>query len=283
MTKIKAFAVCDAGYIDPAIIALSSFMKFNPRIPVVVYVEAGINYKRLTRSLRGYPLELREAEFPQLPEHAGVRNPYSDLFFKPEALPAYAQRIKALEEMRAEADFIINIDLDTLTRNGIAPLLDRGLDRACIYGVNERKNRDRWIRGLGVRDIVQNPNYINTGFVIYGADAIPADIFQRYREFLKEHGPDLYCPEQDFINYALADRIANIPEGYNLMYTSEAYTSAAPVMIHFLGSAKPWNPSPEHPARAAHYLRRYLREAERCRGLVSDEFLERVAEAARLA
>ena len=279
----KTFATLNAGYMDPAIVALTSYLRDNGALgEVCLYVEAGTNCQQLRRALRGYQVEIREVELPQLPEHDGVQNKYGELFFKRSALPAFAQRIKALEELRNEADIIINLDLDTLTAGGIAPLLPRA-GREVILGVSERRNRDRWIRGLGVRDIVQNPNYINTGFVIYGADAIPADIFQRYREFLKEHGPDLYCPEQDFINYALADRIVTIPEGYNLMYTSEAYTSAAPVMIHFLGSAKPWNPSPEHPARAAYYIRRYLREAERCRGLVSDEFLERVTEAARLA
>lgn len=279
----KTFVTLNAGYIDPAIVALTSYLRYNGTLgEVCLYVEAGTNCRQLRRALRGYPVEIREVELPQLPEHDGVQNKYGELFFKRSALPAFAQRIKALEELRNEADVIINIDLDTLTTGGIAPLLPRA-ERGVILGVSERRNRDRWIRGLGVRDIVQNPNYINTGFAIYGADAIPADIFRQYRDFLREHGPDLYCPEQDFINYALADRIVNIPEGYNLMYTSEAYTSAAPVMIHFLGSAKPWNPSPEHPARAAYYIRRYLREAERCRGLVSDEFLERVAEAARLA
>lgn len=276
MPKIKAFAVCDAGYIDPAIIALSSFMKYNPGIPVAVYVEAGINYKRLARALRGYPVEFREAELPQLPEHQGVKNPYSDLFFKTEALPAYAQRIKALEEMRAEADFIVNIDLDTLTRNGIAPLFERGLDRACIYGVNERKNRDRWISSLGVKDITAGPVYINTGFVIYGRDALPADLFLRYREFLKANGPDLFCPEQDFINYALADRIRAIPNNYNMMFTAEDYTRTAPVIIHYLGSAKPWSDAPQTDPRMGYYFRLYRRIAEQ-EPEVAPEFMQKIA------
>lgn len=278
----KTFATLNAGYIDPAIIALTSYLRYNGALGEVrLYVEAGTNCQRLRRALRGYPVELREVELPGIPENAHVHNKFGPLFFKREALPAFAQRIKALEELRNEADVIINIDLDTLTTGGIAPVLLRA-GREVILGVSERKNRDRWVKALGVRDIVPTEKYINTGFAVYGADAIPADIFRRYREFLKEHGPDLYCPEQDFINYALADRIRNIPEGYNLMYTSDAYTSAAPVLIHFLGSAKPWNPSTEHPPRAAYYLRRYLREAERCRGLVSDDFIGRVSEACRL-
>ena len=92
----KAFAVCDAGYIDPAIIALNSFMSYNPGIPMRVYIEAGVNYKRLARSLRGHPVEFREVDFPQLPEHSGVHSKYSDLFFILVALPAFAERIQAL-------------------------------------------------------------------------------------------------------------------------------------------------------------------------------------------
>lgn len=269
--KIKAFVVCDAGYLDPAIIALGSFLQFNPRVPVRVYIEKGTSYQRLRRALRGYDVEYMEAEFPALPEHEGVRNHYSDLFFRPEALPAFAQRIKALEELRTEADLIINLDLDTLTRNTIRGAL-AGTDRGGVYGVNERENRDRWIRSLGVKDITTGPVYINTGFVIYGSDALPSDLFTRYREFLRRNGANLYCPEQDFINYALADRIQELPPAYNLMFTSRNYASTAPVIIHFIGSAKPWtdNVSLNHAAR--YFFGLYRRTAEKSED-VSPEFI----------
>lgn len=269
--KIKAFAVCDAGYIDPAVIALGSFLQFNPGVSVCVYVETGTRYQRLRRALRGYDVEYKEVEFPDLPEHEGVRNRYSDLFYRHEALPAFAQRIKALEELRGEADLIINIDLDTLTRNTIKGAL-AGTDRGGIYGVNERENRDRWIRSLGVEDITSGPVYINTGFVIYGSDALPPDLFTRYREFLHRNGANLYCPEQDFINYALADRIREIPPAYNMMFTSRSYTTAAPVIIHFIGTAKPWtdNVSLNHTAR--YFFGLYRRTAEKSED-VSPEFI----------
>lgn len=269
--KIKAFAVCDAGYIDPAVIALGSFLQFNPGVSVCVYVETGTRYQRLRRALRGYDVEYKEVEFPNLPEHEEVRNRYSDLFYRHEALPAFAQRIKALEELREEADLIINIDLDTLTRNTIKGAL-AGTDRGGIYGVNERENRDRWISSLGVKDITTGPVYINTGFVIYGSDALPPDLFTRYREFLRRNGANLYCPEQDFINYALADRIQELPPAYNMMFTSRSYTTAAPVIIHFIGSAKPWtdNVSLNHAAR--YFFGLYRRTAEKSED-VSPEFI----------
>ena len=269
--KIKAFAVCDAGYIDPAVIALGSFLQFNPGVSVRVYVETGTRYQRLRRALRGYDVEYKEVEFPNLPEHEEVRNRYSDLFYRHEALPAFAQRIKALEELREEADLIINVDLDTLTRNTIKGAL-AGTDRGGVYGVNERENRNRWIRSLGVEDITSGPVYINTGFVIYGSDALPPDLFTRYREFLRRNGANLYCPEQDFINYALADRIQEIPPAYNMMFTSRSYTTAAPVIIHFIGTAKPWtdNVSLNHTAR--YFFGLYRRTAEKSED-VSSEFI----------
>lgn len=273
---IKAFAVCDAGYIDPAIIALTSFMSYNPGIPMRVYIEAGVNYKRLARSLRGLPVEFREVDFPQLPEHSGVHSKYSDLFFRQEALPAFAQRIKALEEMRTEGDFIINLDLDTLTRNSIRTAFERVRpQRHRVYGVNERKNRDRWVSSLGVEDITSGPIYINSGFVIYGREAIPDDLFDKYRTFLWQYGDRLFCPEQDFINWSMADRIEAIPSNYNMMFTSEDYTRTAPVIIHYLGDAKPWTGVPRDP-RISYYFRLYRRVAER-EPDVSPDFLQKLA------
>ena len=51
MTIAKAFAVVDPNYTDAAIIAAASFLRFNAGIPLVVYLEAGGNYRRLRAAL----------------------------------------------------------------------------------------------------------------------------------------------------------------------------------------------------------------------------------------
>lgn len=271
----KAFAVCDAGYTDPAIVALTSFMKYNGRsVQLRVYVEAGTNYQRLRRALSDYPVGFLEVEFPKLPEHAGVHNAWSSAFFQREALPAFAQRIKSLEELRESADLIINLDLDTLTVGSLAPLLER-CDTQHIYGVSERENRTRWMRAINAEDIAAMPAYFNTGMAIYGREALEDDLLEKYRGFLREYGPRLYCPEQDFINFTHADKIRSIPAGYNLMYTDRDYATSAPVVLHFLGTYKPWSAAPAPAPKIGHYFQRYLREAERLGGLLSEDFLKR--------
>ena len=98
----EAFAVCGADYSDPAIIAINSFCKFNPGLRLRVYVEAGTNISRLRGAVGHYRAEFRETEFPELPEHEGMGDSLSGLFYRPAALPSFAQRIRGLEELRQE-------------------------------------------------------------------------------------------------------------------------------------------------------------------------------------
>ena len=93
--KTVAFCVVNSDYIDPAIIALTSFFKFNS-IKVVCYVEDGTNYQRLRQATDGYPIEFRTVEFPQFPIHETLGNKYLELFVSRKSLPAFAMRIKAV-------------------------------------------------------------------------------------------------------------------------------------------------------------------------------------------
>lgn len=280
-----AFAVCDVNYTDPAIIAAGSFLKFNAEIPLVIYLESGGNYRRLRAALEQYGtrVEFREVNFPGMAVYDSVRNQYTELFYHPEAMPAFAQRIKALAEMRQECDIIVNIDLDTLTLNHIRPAITAA-ESGRIAAVSERDNRDRWLRNLGLTDIAPMPDYYNTGFAAYPAAIIPDDILREYADFLRAYHDRLYCPEQDFLNWKFAGQIRRLPAAYNLMFTSREYTTAAPRIIHFLGAYKPWTARispPEGVSNYAHHFPRYAVEAERWGGFLAHEFRTAVAENAR--
>lgn len=275
MKKIS-FCVMDAGYIDAGIVAINSYFKFNKNIPLVVFVEEGTNTRKLQEATEGQDIEIRPCQFPELPEHQalGVNNPYFDLFVNRQALPAYAMRLQALEELRNEADIIVNFDLDVIFLNTIDKLANIA-ERSAIYGVSERENRARWMRQLGTREIVNKPDYINTGFVIYGADAVADISLEAYAEFLAKYPKDIYCPEQDFINYFCGDFVQVIRNNYNLMFTDPGYQNTAPVMIHYLGKFKPWSEG-SAPAGVGHYFRRYLAEAEKNAGFISVEFINKI-------
>lgn len=273
--KIIAFCVLNPEYIDPAIIAINSFCKFNPALRLRVCVEAGTNTSRLRGAVGHYRAEFRETEFPEFPEHEDMGDSLSGLFYRPAALPSFAQRIRGLEELREEgADIIVNLDLDTLTCGNITPAL-RHASPESVLGVSERANRSRWQKNLGIPDdAAAMPCYINTGFAIYGAEALGDDLLLRYRKFLREN-PGAKCPEQDFLNRELAARIRQLPPAYNLMFTDPDYRNVAPRIIHFIGSGKPWAELPV-PFPARYYLRRYRSEARKLEGYLSEAFLRRV-------
>ena len=273
--KIIAFCVLNPEYIDPAIIAINSFCKFNPALRLRVCVEAGTNTSRLRGAVGHYRAEFRETEFPELPEHENMGDSLSGLFYRPAALPSFAQRIRGLEELRQEgAEIIVNLDLDTLTCGNITPAL-RHASPESVLGVSERANRSRWQKNLGIPDdAAAMPCYINTGFAIYGTEALGDDLLLRYRKFLREN-PGAKCPEQDFLNRELAARIRQLPPAYNLMFTDPDYRNVAPRIIHFIGSGKPWAELPV-PFPARYYLRRYRSEARKLEGYLSEAFLRRV-------
>ena len=273
--KIIAFCVVNPEYIDPAIIAINSFCKFNPALRLRVYVEAGTNISRLRGAVGHYRVEFRETEFPELPEHEHMGDSLSGLFYRPAALPSFAQRIKGLEELRQEgAEVIVNLDLDTLTCGNITPAL-RHASPDVVLGVSERANRSRWQKNLGIPDdAAAMPDYINTGFAIYGADALGPDLLSRYQKFLREN-PGAKCPEQDFLNRIAIGHIRLLPPAYNLMFTDPEYRNVAPRIIHYIGSGKPWAELPV-PFPARYYLRRYRSEARKLEGYLSESFLRRL-------
>ena len=264
------FCVLNAAYIDPAIVSLRSYFKYN-NLPVVVYFEKGTDISRLKAALAGYEVDFRERVFPDFPEHKTVGDKYFSLFCSRESMPCYAARILAIEELKEQYDIIINFDLDTLFFNTIEPLLQRvdKEDPVFVVGVSERKNRDRWIRNLNVPDVIPG-RYINTGFCIYGAEAEEITL-SGYQQFLKDFSSHIYCPEQDFINHISQQRIREISPAYNLMFTDEAYTRISPVMVHFISSMKPW--ADVFPVdNADFYFHRYRVACEAVRPYLSQKF-----------
>lgn len=272
--KTVAFCVVDSDYIDPAIVALTSFFRFNST-KVVCYVEEGTNYQRLRQATDGYPIEFRSVEFPQFSIHKTLGDKYLELFVNRKSLPAFAMRIKALQELRQEADIIVNFDLDVLFFNTLQFLIERCDDKH-IYGVSERENRNRWMNNLRLTEVISNPVYINTGLVVYGARVISDKMLDEYESFLQNFSKHIYCPEQDFVNHRFCGVIMEIPAHFNLMFTNRQYTQLAPVMVHFIGADKPWTERTLNDLNARFYYRRYTLEVKKNCQLLSDDFITAV-------
>lgn len=283
MTRIKCFSVVTPDYIDPAIIAAGSFLKFNSKINFVFYLEIGGNYKRLRMAMEKFSprVEYRVNEFPDMPIFEDVKNQYSEMFFSREQMPAFAMRIKALAEMRTEAEIIVNIDMDTLTLNHITPAIEAAAENNLIAAVSERANRDNWLRGLHLADFAEMPDYYNTGFAAYPAGLLTDDLLREYAAFLRAYREKLFCPEQDFLNWKYTGMIFRLPPAYNLMFTDPAYTITAPRIIHYISRAKPWTAAPGRIAsKCGHYFPRYAAETTRWAEYLTPDFLRMTAASA---
>ena len=275
--KVCAACFVDSNYINPAIVSINSFRRFNPSMHLIVYHESGMNTRPIQNAV-GDDVEFRDVSIPEhflIYDRIGKNNKYFDLFVPDKkTLSAYAARVFILQQLQSEFDLIVNFDLDTLFCGSVIKLISK-CSPDMIAGVSERENRSRWMTNLHLKDIVPNDNYINTGFVVYGSRAIEDITIDDYLEFLTAYPDDVFCPEQDFINHRYCEKIVNIPSAYNLMFTDHNYRCVSPVMIHFYGQFKPWSC---HGAidGSDYYFRKYAIEVQKNDEFLSDEFKQSV-------
>ena len=269
---MKAFVVLDGGYINQAVVSLSSFFRYN-RIGLVIYAQKGTDLSRVLGVVPEELVEVRYVSFPQHELFATVGG--NRLMVHRSAVPAIAQRIKALEEVSAETDCVLNFDLDTLFLGSVVPLLEEitAEQRAGIFGVSERENRDKWMKQMNLKEIVNTPLYFNTGLMCYKADC--TGLYLEFIKELKKYGDSMYCPEQDFLNLHFREK-HQLPGEFNAIWFNPGYKDMAPLMVHYLSMEKPWNKFIYLDFRAYAYWQKYLSACERVASYLDREFLERV-------
>ena len=135
-----------------------------------------------------------------------------------------------------EYDEVIYIDPDTLILRDVDPLLTYPL-RNKFLAVYDPDFMN--VRVFGTCDIP----YFNNGVFItslsYWRDA---DIEGKMVRWLLEHGPT-ECIEQDLMNRFLVDVWSPLPQAFNCtpnIASRNDYTLTDPLIIHFVGPAKPW-------------------------------------------
>lgn len=270
-----AFCTLNESYIDPAIVSLISFCRYNHKIPVICYLEEGGNYARLIQALSIYHnVSFKKIAFPSESVFSICGGKW--LLIPREAMSAISARITILEQLSKEYDRIINFDLDTLFCNNINNLLSVADDRH-IFGVDEKENRLKWLQAFNLKEWIPGDYYFNTGFCLYGA-ALIRDI-NLYQDYISEmnNNPEQYnCPEQDYLNYRFHNEFIRIRPSFNMLFNNRDYTSIAPVMIHYYGTDKPWSERPVFTANSGFYIKRYANAAEKCRIWLSDKFLKNI-------
>ena len=118
---MKAFVVLDEGYIDQAVVSLISFFKYN-RIELIIYAEKGTDLSNVLAVVPEELVEVRYVSFPQHELFATVGG--NRLMINRMAVPVIAQRIRALEEVSAETDCVLNFDLVTLFLGSVVSILE---------------------------------------------------------------------------------------------------------------------------------------------------------------
>ena len=269
---MKAFVVLDGNYINQAVVSLSSFFKHN-RIELIIYAEKGTDLTRLSAILPKDLVEVRFISFPQHELFASVGG--NRLMVYRSAVPAIAQRIKALEEVSAETDCVLNFDLDTLFLGSVVPLIEEitAEHSTGIFGVSERENRDRWMKQMNLKEVVNTPLYFNTGLMCYKADC--SGLYEKFIRTMEEYGEYMYCPEQDFVNMHFREKHP-LSNEFNAIWFNPGYKDMAPLMVHYLSVEKPWNKFIYLDFRAYTYWQKYLSACERVEGYLDKDFIGRV-------
>ena len=218
-------------------------------------------------------MEVRYVSFPQHELFATVGG--NRLMVHRSAVPAIAQRIKALEEVSAETDCVLNFDLDTLFLGSVVPLLEEitAEHQTGIFGVSERENRDRWMKQMNLKEVVNTPLYFNTGFMCYKADC--KGLYQKFIKTIEEKGSFMYCPEQDFVNLHFKKK-NQLSGEFNAIWFNPGYKEMAPLMVHYLSMEKPWNKFIYLDFRAYAWWKKYLSACERVEGYLDRDFIGRV-------
>ena len=269
---MKAFVVLDEGYINQAVVSLSSFFKYN-RIELIIYAQKGTDLSKVLAVVPEDLVEVRYVSFPQHELFATVGG--NRLMVHRSAVPAIAQRIKSLEEVSAETDCVLNFDLDTLFLGSVVPLLEEITSKykTGIFGVSERENRDRWMKQMNLKEIVNTPLYFNTGLMCYKADC--KGLYEKFIKTIEEKGSFIYCPEQDFVNLHFKKKYPLANE-FNAIWFNPGYKEMAPLMVHYLSFETPWNKFIYLDFRAYAWGKKYLSACERVEGYLDRDFIGRV-------
>lgn len=267
-----AFVVLNEGYVDPAIVSLTSFFQYNRKIPLICYLEKGGIYERLKLALSSFPVEFREISFPEEAIFKTCGGKW--LLIDRTAMPAISARIQVLEELSAEYDRIINFDLDTLFCNSIAKVLNVA-DTIHVFGVDEKQNRNKWIEAFGLKEWIPGNFYFNTGFVVYGGKLLKdRPLYEDYISMMNHYPERFNCPEQDYLNCVFHNDFVRIRPSYNMLFQDKAYTEIAPVMIHFYGPDKPWSLGGVFTGNTGFFNKKYASFALKNRTYLSDNFIK---------
>lgn len=131
-------------------------------------------------------------------------------------------------------DKIIYLDCDVIVCNSLKELYNLDLGKNVFGGVLDID--------LPLRN---NPKYVNAGVLLMDLDKVrKQNIEYQFLEYTQNNWQNIQLGDQGVINDVLKDKILNIEGEYNVQsecYIRRSSFTKAPVIIHFIGSKKPWH------------------------------------------
>lgn len=240
----------DAGYVMPLAVTLRSLGEgLASGDPVTVFIlHSGIDdveVRRVEASLAGLPLVLRWVAVPvdavpgtvRLTGHAGVPATYYRLLFD-RYLPAGIARV-------------LYLDVDVLVRGDVADLLAADIPQtACAVRIKPRLGQLLGFVPAEVPDAAERPAF-NAGVMLIDRRRWAGErVGERALALASQYGERFRHWDQDALNVALAGAWTCLPDAWNHRpdpyrfpsWSDEAPAATPPLLVHFAGPRKPWQP-----------------------------------------
>lgn len=239
--KYQRIAICiDSGYEDFAITLLNQIIETDPLYKEKYYIEVVTNSGESLVGLQGFLLR-KQFNFKvnyfdiELKSELFVQSHYPRAAY----LKLFLGNIKIATDLEFYSN-LIYLDVDLLLQNALSDLVAIAQtnlgDKICFAAIEEwNHNHCEEIQGI--------ERYFNSGVMIINAAAWSSyNVGEKSLILFSQLGP-LPMADQDYLNLILADSeyFGVLPERFNRIFASVFDQFDSDCIIHFAGSAKPWN------------------------------------------
>lgn len=135
---------------------------------------------------------------------------------------------------------VIYLDCDVAVNNSLEELFNLDLEGNYAGGV-----RDVASKKMNKKSKLPPDNkYINSGMVLFDLKKWrESNIEQNVPQFIKEHGSEITCGDQEVLNIVLQGKIKLLPPEWNVQvsnFTNRSDYTKHPKIVHYISRQKPW-------------------------------------------
>ena len=228
----------DAGYYQHLCVALVSILENNRDLYFCVHVltdqlsplsEAPL--KSLETKYNNLVLDFREVDDSQFDSLKLTINYIS--------VQTYYRYI--LAKIFPELDKILYLDSDLIVRGSLKELWAESLDGYYAAGVFDSYVNNKWRFLLETIGFQGRNDYVNAGVLLFNLKAIREDnLTNDFFSCQQINQQIIKFQDQDVINMVLKGRVKLLPFQFNWT-GNESRDGTEPVIVHYVGSGKPWS------------------------------------------